>query len=142
MRIFAPIFLFWGVRTRTTRETSSRVEPPPADHPDDGHRLSGLRSNEGMSISVASGLLLGVLLGLRHALATLPTTATRLSYIAVFGLGSVLGMASLSGLVGLPLRRWRASQGVPVWLSTVTGSVSLVLGCAWGWSAITGLLNS
>lgn len=99
--------------------------------------------------TVGQPLMVGVMHGLAGsgpltaaALATLPTTATRLSYIALFGLGSVVGMASLSGLVGLPLRRWEGSQVVPVWLSTVTGAVSLVLGCAWGWSAITGLLNS
>ncbi len=101
------------------------------------------------SATVGRPLMVGVMHGLAGsgpltaaALTTLPTTATRLSYIALFGVGSVLGMASLSGLVGLPLRRWEASRGAPVWLSTVTGTVSLVLGCAWGWSAITGLLNS
>lgn len=38
-------------------------------------------------------------------LANLPTAATRLVYILLFGLGSVLGMALLSGLLGWPLSR-------------------------------------
>ena len=41
-------------------------------------------------------------------LTTLPTTAARLTYMALFGLGSTLGMAALSGLLGWPLARaWR-----------------------------------
>ena len=38
-------------------------------------------------------------------LATLPTTSARLIYMGVFGLGSTLGMAALSGLLGWPLAR-------------------------------------
>ena len=38
-------------------------------------------------------------------LTTLPTTAARLTYMALFGLGSTLGMAALSGLLGWPLAR-------------------------------------
>jgi len=36
-------------------------------------------------------------------LTTLPSTAARLTYMIVFGLGSTLGMAALSGLLGWPL---------------------------------------
>ena len=49
-------------------------------------------------------------------LATLPSTAARLTYMALFGLGSTLGMAALSGLLGWPLGRLgetsRASRAV------------------------------
>src|SRR5262249_16860611 len=38
-------------------------------------------------------------------LATLPSTAARLTYMLVFGLGSTLGMAALSGVIGWPLAR-------------------------------------
>jgi hypothetical protein len=38
-------------------------------------------------------------------LATLPTTAARLTYMMLFGAGSTLGMAALSGLLGWPLAR-------------------------------------
>ena len=37
--------------------------------------------------------------------ATLPSTLTRLSYLALFGIGSTLGMAALSGLLGWPIAR-------------------------------------
>lgn len=39
------------------------------------------------------------------ALANMPSAAMRLSYIALFGLGSLLGMAALSGIAGWPLTR-------------------------------------
>src|SRR5205085_3497300 len=38
-------------------------------------------------------------------LATLPSTAAQLTYMTLFGLGSTLGMAALSGLLGWPLAR-------------------------------------
>src|SRR4030095_10932398 len=37
--------------------------------------------------------------------ATLPSTVTRLSYLALFGIGSTIGMAALSGLLGWPIAR-------------------------------------
>ena len=57
-------------------------------------------------------LLVGAIHGLAGSgaltalvLTTLPSTAARLTYMAVFGLGSTLGMAALSGLLGWPLAR-------------------------------------
>ena len=44
-------------------------------------------------------------------LATLPSTAARLTYMALFGLGSTLGMAALSGLLGWPLARVGGDRG-------------------------------
>src|SRR5438132_2338894 len=38
-------------------------------------------------------------------LATLTSTAARIAYIALFGVGSTVGMAALSGLLGWPLGR-------------------------------------
>src|ERR1700722_10299299 len=43
-------------------------------------------------------------------LATLPSTAARLTYMALFGLGSTLGMAALSGLLGWPIARMGKHQ--------------------------------
>ncbi len=65
-------------------------------------------------------------------IAELPTTTARLVYIALFGIGSVFGMAILSGLVGWPLARFGRSPRVFRALSVVTGVVSMVFGVYWG----------
>ncbi|HZR25605.1 MAG TPA: hypothetical protein VFA59_18555 [Vicinamibacterales bacterium] len=74
-------------------------------------------------------------------LTTLPTTAARLTYMLLFGLGSSVGMAALSGLLGWPLAR--ASQhrllarGVPF----VVGCVSTALGLFWGYPLVGRLFH-
>jgi hypothetical protein len=66
-------------------------------------------------------------------LATLPTTAARLTYMVVFGLGSTLGMAALSGLLGWPLARAGQHRGLARALSLAVGCASTALGVAWGY---------
>jgi len=66
-------------------------------------------------------------------LATLPTTAARLAYMVLFGLGSTLGMAALSGLLGWPLARVGSHRGLARGVSLVVGCVSTALGVAWGY---------
>ena len=69
-------------------------------------------------------------------LTTLPTTAARLSYIALFGLGSTLGMAALSGLLGWPIARLGQHRGLARGVSLVVGCVSTTLGVWWGYPLI------
>ena len=66
-------------------------------------------------------------------LTTLPSTAARLTYMVVFGLGSTLGMAALSGLLGWPLARAGQYRGLTRAVSLVVGCVSTVLGLVWGY---------
>lgn len=66
-------------------------------------------------------------------LTTLPTNAARLTYMALFGLGSTLGMAALSGLLGWPIARFGTRPGVARALSLTVGAVSVVLGIFWGY---------
>jgi hypothetical protein len=66
-------------------------------------------------------------------LATLPTAAAQLTYMALFGLGSTLGMAALSGLLGWPLARLGANRMVARGVSLAVGCVSTALGVWWGW---------
>jgi hypothetical protein len=67
--------------------------------------------------------------------AHLPTTALRLVYISLFGLGSVAGMALASGLAGASLhaamRRRGLMNGTMRSLSLATGALSIVVGCLW-----------
>jgi hypothetical protein len=66
-------------------------------------------------------------------LTTLPSTAARLTYMVVFGLGSTLGMAALSGLLGWPLARAGSHRGLARGLSLAVGCVSTTLGLVWGY---------
>jgi hypothetical protein len=70
------------------------------------------------------------------AFAKLATTGERLSYIVLFGLGSIAAMALASALVGMWLRTFVRQQR---WLSFVAGAVSIVLGVVWSvplWSQL------
>jgi sulfite exporter TauE/SafE len=63
------------------------------------------------------------------AVAAAQSAATALAYVAVFGLGSILGMAALSFVVSFPLT---ALQRSAAWLDTATmiaiGCLALVIG--------------
>ena len=65
--------------------------------------------------------------------ATLPTAAARITYMALFGLGSTVGMAALSGLLGWPLACVGRSRGLARGLSLAVGCVSTMLGVFWGY---------
>jgi hypothetical protein len=69
-------------------------------------------------------------------LATLPTTAARLTYMALFGVGSTVGMAVLSGVLGWPLARLGANQTLARAISLVVGCVSTALGVWWGYKLL------
>ncbi len=88
-------------------------------------------------------LLVGAIHGLAGSgalaalvLATLPSTAARLAYMAVFGLGSTAGMAALSGLLGWPLARLGAHEHVTRGVSFVVGCMSMGLGVVWGYPLV------
>jgi high-affinity nickel-transport protein len=73
-------------------------------------------------------------------LTTLPTTTARVLYISLFGLGSTLGMAALSGLLGWPLARLGAYRAVGRGISLFVGCLSIVLGLVWGSPFVLGFL--
>ncbi|HTE49887.1 MAG TPA: hypothetical protein VK698_03375 [Kofleriaceae bacterium] len=84
-------------------------------------------------------LLIGLVHGLAGSgaltalvVAELPDAASRLTYILLFGLGSVVGMASLSGLIGWPLASLSRNRRALRILSGATGLLSAVVGVLWG----------
>lgn len=84
-------------------------------------------------------LLVGIVHGLAGSgaltalvLATLPSIPTRITYMALFGLGSTVGMATLSGLLGLPLARISGQPQTLRAVSLAIGCVTTMLGVAWG----------
>ena len=70
---------------------------------------------------------------------TLPSTLTRLSYLLLFGVGSTVGMAGLSGLLGWPIARLGGHHLFARTVSLAVGSVSTALGLYWGYPFIEGL---
>ena len=92
-------------------------------------------------------LLIGAVHGLAGSgaltalvLATLPTTASQLSYMALFGLGSTFGMAALSGLLGWPLARFGTHHLVARVVTLAVGCTSTLLGLWWGHAAFARLI--
>jgi hypothetical protein len=73
-------------------------------------------------------------------LTTLPTTAARIAYMLLFGLGSTVGMAALSGLLGWPLARAGAHRGFARGISLAVGCASIALGIAWGYPLVSRML--
>lgn len=94
-----------------------------------------------------------LLIGLMHGLAgsgaltalvvaELPDTSARLSYIALFGAGSVVGMSLLTGLAGVPLMKLARSPRLAAGLLLFTGVLSTGIGAWWGWGAVQHLLET
>jgi hypothetical protein len=73
-------------------------------------------------------------------LTTLPTTTARLSYMALFGLGSTVSMAALSGLLGWPLARLGTNQAVVRGVTFLVGCLSTAFGVYWGYAALSRLI--
>ena len=70
---------------------------------------------------------------------TLPSTISRLGYLLLFGVGSTLGMAVLSGLMGWPMARLGADPMFARTVSLGVGGMSIVLGLFWGYPVIADL---
>jgi nitrile hydratase accessory protein len=97
--------------------------------------------------TLARPLLVGAVHGLAGSgaltalvVATLPSTATRLGYLALFGIGSTLGMVALSGLLGWQIARMGADRAIVRTFSLAVGCVSTVLGLFWGYPFLSRLL--
>ena len=93
--------------------------------------------------TTARPLLVGAVHGLAGSgaltaivVTTLPTTATRLGYLMLFGVGSTVGMAALSGLLGWPIARFGAHRWFTRTVSLTVGCVSTGLGVYWGYPLI------
>ncbi|MBK7075349.1 MAG: hypothetical protein IPH44_23940 [Myxococcales bacterium] len=89
-------------------------------------------------------LVVGVIHGLAGsgalaalAMAEMPSTATALAYIALFGLGATVGMAAVSALAAASLGR--LAPGAAAWrrVRIGSGSLAVALGVVWGALAIS-----
>jgi nitrile hydratase accessory protein len=96
---------------------------------------------------LARPLLVGAVHGLAGSgaltalvVTTLPSTVTRLAYLMLFGVGSTVGMAALSGLMGWPIARLGSHHVCVRMLSLAAGCVSTALGLIWGYPFVESLL--
>lgn len=106
---------------------TSRAAPAPDVAPRLGERflISPLRP---LLIGLAHGLAGSAALTL-VALATIQDTRGAMLYLALFGVGTVLGMVVITTILGVSLR-WIGSRSVrlPVWIARVSGSLSVAAG--------------
>jgi hypothetical protein len=93
-------------------------------------------------------LLVGAIHGLAGSgamtalvLTTLPTAAARLTYMTLFGLGSTVGMAALSGLLGWPIARIGSHRAVARAASILVGTISICLGVFWAYPFVARLFT-
>jgi ABC-type nickel/cobalt efflux system permease component RcnA len=69
--------------------------------------------------------------------AELPTLGAQVTYIGLFGMGSIAGMAIASGVVGASLQRAAATPARRRIIMMASGGLSVVLGIAWGLPQLT-----
>ena len=114
-------------------------------HGEDAHRHAGPAAHVHVAQRALAlrPLVVGVVHGLAGSgaltalvLARLPSTSLRIAYIALFGIGSIVGMSALSGLVGWPLARLARRPSAARLLFGTVGAATAVMGLAWGWPAI------
>jgi nitrile hydratase accessory protein len=114
------------------------------------HGSPGKRSPARLDrFTVARPLVVGAVHGLAGSgaltalvVATLPSTATRLGYLALFGMGSTLGMVALSGLLGWQIARMGSDRSVVRTFSLAVGCASTLLGLFWGYPLVSRLLET
>ena len=102
------------------------------------HETSGDHLHIGGLTLAARPLAIGLVHGLAGsgaltalAVASLPGWPQQLTFILVFGIGSTLGMALVTGLAGWPLARVMQSPRALPALSGATGLLAVVVGVSW-----------
>jgi beta-lactamase superfamily II metal-dependent hydrolase len=135
------VLLLLGFGVRAIRQAAGEA-PPDASHLH-MHAVGIAHVHVGRWAFAKRPLLVGAVHGLAGSgaltavvIATLPTTAARLTYLAVFGAGSIVGMAALSGVLGWPLARFGGRRAVTRGVSVAVGSISIALGLYWGYPLI------
>ena len=112
------------------------------------HRARASSGTEGPGWAVARRpLFVGAMHGLAGSgtltalvITLLPSMAARLGYLALFGVGSTIGMAVLSGLLGWPLARLWHHRWLGRGLSLLVGCASAALGLSWIYPMLARLL--
>lgn len=132
-----------GLGLRSLRRA---LVPPPNHEPGPGraHSHAKLINWSILNRPLGAGLVHGAAgSGALTALvmAGLPSPALRLAYIGLFGIGSMCGMALLTGLFALPLSRLHGKKRALRLLPALTGGFATVLGIQWAYAPLSGLLH-
>ena len=118
------------------RGPTARRTPTPPDRRAGADSVGG-RSRRPLIVGAVHGLAgSGALTAL--VVTTLPSTLTRLSYLALFGAGTTVGHGGALGTGRLAARPLAAHPWVARSLSIAVGGVSTVLGLVWGYPLIAG----
>jgi high-affinity nickel-transport protein len=96
-------------------------------------------SRRAFAIGIAHGLGGSAAVALL-ALASMPTPASAVVYLAIFGLGTVLGMVALSLLLGFPLIAASRTPVLSRWVLGGSGAVSICVGLYVAYSVGTSAL--
>ena len=75
------------------------------------------------------------------ALSSLSSLSAQLTFILLFGLGSMVGMAAIAGLAGWPLARFVRNPWAAATLSVATGLAAITLGVTYGQPLLVSLLT-
>jgi high-affinity nickel-transport protein len=135
--VVAAMLMVLGARAvcRVALKRSGAAGDPP---PHDGARAEWS--------SVRRPLLVGVVHGLAGSgsltalvMASLPSTGVRLAYVALFGIGSTVGMALLTAAASWPLARLASDRSAVAAAGFLAGGASLGIGA---WSAATAISNA
>jgi nickel/cobalt exporter len=131
-----------GVRAVLRAVRSGSLGPATAHaHGSLGHAHTGPHDHVHVGRFVLSKrpLLIGMIHGLAGSgaltalvVAELPGAAARFSFMALFGIGSVVGMAAISGLVGWPLARLLRRPAAARMVAGSAGLLCTVVGLLWG----------
>ena len=134
------VLLLVAFGARAIHHAARRV-PRAAAH---SHRAPRASSILGLdNWTVARPLLVGAVHGLAGSgaltamvVTALPSATMQLGYLLLFGAGSTVGMAALSGLLGWPIARLGANHAFTRSFSLAVGCISGALGLLWGYPII------
>jgi len=109
----------------------------PAPHTHVARRVPGMRA---LVVGAIHGLAgSGALTAL--VMTRLPDTGARVSFMLLFGLGSVAAMSAISGAAGWPLARLARRPATSRFLFAAVGATSVALGVAWAWLPVHRILQ-
>jgi hypothetical protein len=131
-----------GVRT-VRRSLSEALRGNPHEHRHGRHSHVHATEQEHVHVGrwtfATRSLVVGIVHGLAGSgaltvlvLAGMHSASARLAYLAVFGVGSIVGMALLSGFAGWPLARIGHNGRLARGVMFATGALSIGLGFVWG----------
>ncbi len=139
----AVVLLLVGFGVRAIHLSANQASVGPTHSHTHAHAATSATASTGAWTLARRPLLVGAIHGLAGSgaltalvMATIPTMSARLIYLALFGVGSTVGMAALSGLMGWPIARVGTHGAVARSVSLAVGCVSVMLGLYWGYPLV------